>query len=160
MGLSIKGLLKWNRDTFYKIKVVVLSPGCNVHVDITPKTLPHKVKVKTKIETGETEKEYIVDLENLWKVKYSLLKKPWYYLKGIKGVYLCMFRSNEDGKPIKIVIATATPKLIRNVKKSRILKMALSEVFSEGMGGFRKFIVILLVTAIGVYLAYSQGLIG
>lgn len=146
--------------TYYKIKVIVLTPGCNVHVDIKTKDLPHKFKVKKKIEDGVEEKEYTVKLEDLWKVKYIFLKRPLYWLMGVKGRYLCLFRSNETGDPIKTVKTKATPTLIRNVKRSRILKKALAEVFKIGMGGFGKFIIVIGATLIALYLAYTQGLIG
>jgi len=148
------------KPTYYKIEVIILTPGCNVHLDIKPKDLPYKVKVKTKIEGGEEEKEYTVKLEDLWKVKYIFLKRPLYWLMGIKGRYLCLFRSNETGDPIKTVKTKATPTLIRNVKRSRILKKALAEVFKIGMGGFGKFIIVIGATLIALYLAYTQGLIG
>ena len=155
---------KWdflNKPTYYKIKVVILTPGCNVHLDIKSKTLPHKFKVLKKLEDGEEEeKEYTVKLEDLWEIKYIFLKRPLYWVMGIKGRYLCLFRSNEAGDPIKTVKTKATPTLIRNVKRSRILKKALAEVFKMGMGGFGKFIIITGATLIAVYLAYTQGLIG
>lgn len=149
-----------NLATYYKIEVIILTPGCNVHLDIKPKTLPHKFKVIKKLENGEEEKEYTVKLEDLWKIKFIFLKRPLYWLMGIKGRYLCLFRSNETGDPIKTVKTKATPTLIRNVKRSRILDKALAEVFKIGMGGFGKFIIITGVTLIAVYLAYTQGLIG
>jgi len=149
-----------NKPTYYKIKVVILTPGCNVHVDIKPKTLPHKFKVTTKLESEEKSKEYTVKLEDLWKIKYIFLKRPLYWVLGIKGRYLCLFRSNETGDPIKTVKTQATPTLIRNVKRSRILKKALAEVFKVGMGGLGKFIIVIGATLIALYLAYTQGLIG
>lgn len=149
-----------NKPTYYKIKVIILTPGCNVHLDIKPKDLPHKFTVKTKLENGEESKEYTVKLEDLWEIKYIFLKRPLYWLRGIKGRYLCLFRSNETGDPIKTVKTKATPTLIRNVKRSRILKKALAEVFKMGMGGFGKFIIIMGVTLMALYLAYTRGLIG
>ena len=84
VGLMTKGKMKM--PTFYKIKVTVLKPGCNIHADIKPKKLPFKIKIKIPVEDGEDEeKEYIVKLEDLWKVKYTFLKRPLYWLMGIKG---------------------------------------------------------------------------
>ena len=156
--LLTKGKLKL--PTFYKIRVVVLNPGCNIHADIKPKSLPFKVKVKNEVESGIEEKEYTVTLEKLWKVKESFIKRPYNFLMGIKGRYLILFRSNEEGEPIKNIETKATPILIRNVKNSRILKMALNEVFSKGMGGFGKFILIFGGALLALYLAAQQGLIG
>ena len=146
--------------TYYKIKVIILTPGCNVHLDIKTKDLPHKFKLKKDIEGGIEEKEYTIKLKDLWKIKYVFLKRPLYWLMGIKGRYLCLFRSNETGDPIKTVKTKATPTLIRNVKRSRILKKALAEVFKIGMGGFGKFIIVIGATLIALYLAHTQGLIG
>lgn len=136
----------------YKVKVIVLVPGCNIHENITAKTLPHDVEIEGK--------KYKVGLKDLYKIKYFFLKKPLYWLRGIKGSYLCIFRSSEDGEPIKNLETTATPVLIRNVKKSKILSKALAEIFKSGMGGSAKFVLIMLAVIIAVYIAYQQGMIG
>ena len=73
---------------------------------------------------------------------------------------MCIFRSSEDGEPIKNIETQATPVLIRNVKKSRILGKALAEIFKSGMGGSVKFILIMLAVGIALYIAVQQGLIG
>ena len=143
--------------TYYLIEIIILKPGCNIHKTIKPKILPHKEKV----EVGEAEKkEFNVTLEDLWKVKYIFIKRPYYWLRGIKGRYLCLFRLSESGEPIKNIESKATPVLIRNVKKSKILGKALAEIFKGGMGGFTKFILIILAVGITLYIAYSQGMIG
>ncbi len=143
--------------SYYLIEVIVLIPGCNIHKMIKPKTLPHK----ETIEVGNGEgKDFNIKVEDLWKVKYIFLKRPYYWLRGIKGRYLCLFRGSESGDPIQNVESKATPVLIRNVKKSKILGKALSEIFKGGMGGFSKFILIILAVGITLYIAYSQGMIG
>lgn len=147
---------KIDLKTFYKIKIVVLHPGCNIHRNIKPQELPHE----EKIEVGGEEKIYTVKNEDLWKIKHSFIKRPLYFLQGIKGSYLCLFRSNESGEPIKNIDTMATPVLIRNVKRSRILKLALKEVFGRGIGGFGKFILIFGGACLVLYMAWQQGLIG
>jgi len=148
---------KFKMPTFYKIRVTVLNPGCNIHKDIKTTSLPVKVDIKT----AENEsKEYNVTIENLWKLKHIFIKKPWYWLTGVKGRYICIFRSSEGGEPIKNVEAKATPVLIRNVKQSRILGKALAEIFKAGFGGFGRFIIIMVAVGILLYVAYQNGLIG
>ncbi len=146
--------------TYYKVKVIILHPGCNVHKDIKPEKLPCEVKIKTPIRDGMKEKTYTIKIEDLWKVKFIFLKRPLYWLMGIKGRYLCIFRSSESGKPIKNIESNATPVLIRNVKRSRILGKALAEIFNVRFQGFGRFMVIIVVTALILGFAYSQGMIG
>ena len=146
--------------TYYKIKVIVLHPGCNIHKDIKPEKLPYKIKIEVPIENGVKEKTYTVRVEDLWKVKYIFLKRPLYWLMGIKGRYLCLFRSSEDGNPVKNIETDATPVLIRNVKGSRILGKALAEMFNVKFAGFGRFIIIIAVTALILAYASSQGMIG
>ena len=146
--------------TYYKIKVIILNPGCNIHKDIKPEKLPYKVKIETPIKNGFKEKTYTVKVEDLWKVKYIFLKRPLYWLMGIKGRYLCIFRSKGAGQPVKNVESNATPVLIRNVKRSRILGKALAEIFNVRFQGFGRFMVIIVVTALILGFAYSQGMIG
>lgn len=149
--------IKLRLPTYYLIEVIILNPGCNIHKTIKPEKLPHKVTIKT----GEGEgKEFNVKVEDLWKVKYIFIKRPYYWLRGIKGRYLCLFRASGSGEPIKNIESTATPVLIRNVKKSKILGKALSEIFKGGIGGFSKFILIILAVGIALYIAYSRGMIG
>lgn len=143
--------------SYYLIEVIILKPGCNIHKIIKTEELPHKETIKT----GEGEgTEFTVTLEDLWKVKYIFIKRPYYWLRRIRGRYLCLFRLGEGGDPIKNIESKATPVLIRNVKKSRILGKALAEIFKGGMGGFSKFILILLAVGVTLYIAYSQGMIG
>jgi len=143
--------------SYYMIEIIILTPGCNIHKMIKPEKLPHK----ETIFVGEGEgKDYNVTIEDLWKVKYIFLKRPYYWLRRIRGRYLCLFRASESGEPIKHVESKATPVLIRNVKKSKILGKALSEIFKGGIGGFSKFILIILAVGITLYIAYSQGMIG
>lgn len=143
--------------SYYLIEIIVLIPGCNIHKMIKPEKLPHQEKIKV----GEGEgKDFNIRVEDLWKVKYIFLKRPYYWLRRIKGRYLCLFRESESGEPIKNVESKATPVLIRNVKKSKILGKALSEIFKGGMGGFSKFILIIAAVAVTLYIAYSQGMIG
>lgn len=146
--------------TYYKIRAVILHPGCNIHVDIKPEKLPHKFKVKIPIENGVEEKEYTVKVENLWKIKYIFLKRPWYWLAGIKGRYLCLFRSSESGESIKNTETKATPVLIRNVQRSRILSKAIAEIFKTQFSGFGRFIIIIVVTGLILGFAYARGMIG
>ena len=146
--------------TYYKVKVIILSPGCNIHKDIKPNKLPCDVKIKTLIKDSEQEKTYTVKVEDLWKVKYIFLKRPLYWLMGIKGRYLCIFRSSGDGKPIKNIESESTPVLIRNVKRSMILGKALAEIFNVRFQGFGRFVVIIVVTALILGVAYSRGMIG
>lgn len=155
LALLFMGRMKM--PTFYKIRVVVLTPGCNIHKEIKPDSLPYNVDIKT----GENETTtYTVELESLWKLRHTFLKRPLYFLMGIKGRYLCLFRSNEGGTPIKNVDTVATPVLIRNVKQSRILGKALAEIFKAGFGGFGRFIIIMIAVGIMLYIAYQNKLIG
>jgi len=160
IGAGLLALLtykKFKMPTFYKIRVVVLTPGCNIHREIKPEALPVTVDIKT----GENEDTtYTVKIENLWKMRHNPIKRPWYWLAGIKGRYLCIFRSSEGGDAIKNVEAKATPVLIRNVKQSRILGKALAEIFKAGFGGFGRFIIIMVAVGILLYVAYQNGLIG
>ena len=151
---------KLKLKTFYKIRAVILHPGCNLHVELKPETLPHKFTVKMPIENGTEEKSYIVKVEDLWKVKYLFLKRPWYWLAGIKGRYLCIFRSSESGESITNTETKATPVLIRNVQRSRILSKAIAEIFRTQFSGFGRFIIIIVVTGLVLAFAYARGMIG
>lgn len=154
IGLLMRSKIKLS--SIYKILVVVLHPGCNIHQVVKPNTLPHSIK----ITAGGVEQTYTIKLEELWKVKQFFIRRPLNFLMGIKGPYLCLFRSNETGEPIKNVEAKATPILIRNVKQSRILRMALREIFKEGVGGFSKFVLIFGGACAVLYILWQQGYIG
>jgi len=158
VGLMTKGKMKM--PTFYKIKVTVLKPGCNIHADIKPKKLPHKIKIKIPIENGEEEKEYTVKIEDLWKIKYTFLKRPLYWLMGIKGLYLCLFRYSGEGEAIETSETKATPILIRNVQKSTVLGKALAEMFKARFSGIGRFAIIILVVGAILFIAYTRGMIG
>lgn len=155
-GLSLLFKGRITLPTSYKILVRILHPGCNIHKDMRVKTLPHKVTIKI----GGEDKEFTVKLEELWKVKTSLIKRPLHFIMGVKGVYLCIFRSNESGDPITNVETKATPILIRNVKRSRVLTLAFREMFSKRVGGLSKFIIIFGGTLLILYIAWQQGIIG
>ncbi|MBA7640545.1 hypothetical protein ES703_48214 [subsurface metagenome] len=153
MVFSRLGRLKdWAIPPVYKVSIRILVPGCNIHKEIKARELPYEIEIEGK--------NYKVGIEDVYKIKHSFIKRPLYWLMGIKGRYLCIFRSSEDGEPIKNIETQATPVLIRNVKKSRILGKALAEIFKSGMGGSVKFILIMLAVGIALYIAVQQGLIG
>jgi len=148
------GRLKdWAIPPVYKVSIRILIPGCNIHKEIKTRELPYDVEIEGK--------KYKVGIEDMYKIKHTFIKRPLYWLTGVKGRYLCIFRSSEDGKPITNIETYATPVLIRNVKKSRILGKALAEIFKSGMGGSVKFILIMLAVIISMYIIATQrGLIG
>jgi len=149
---SLGRLKDWAIPPVYKVSVRILIPGCNIHKDVTTRELP------CDVEIGD--KTYKIGIEDMYKVKHSFIKRPIYWLMGVKGRYLCVFRSSENGAPIRNIETQATPVLIRNVKKSKILGKALAEIFKGSMGGSMKFILIMLTVIIGLYIAYKQGMLG
>lgn len=132
--------------------VIILKKGCNIHEEFNIKELPKTVNVDKK--------DYEITIEGLWKLRRSILKRPYDFIRGRKGHYLCLFRSDEK-KPLARLDSKVTPIILRNVKRSTILSKAFSEMFRGGMPSTGRILFILFVIiAVGVALAYTQGWIG
>jgi len=132
------------------ITVIIISPEGNYHTDFKREGLNFKVDFN-----GLT---YYVRREGLYPYTPGLKKRIWDRVRGDKR-YMIIF-GHGLGKHLERQSFPVTPATVHKIRKSRVLKKALGELFkTDFLGGRGMLFLIIAFVAIAVYLLKLQGVI-
>jgi len=132
------------------IKVIIISPEGNYHTDFKRKGLNFKVDFN-----GLT---YYVRREGLYKFTPGLKQRVRdYFFRDSR--YLIVF-GHGHGAHLERQAFPVTPGTVHKIRKSRVLKKALGELFkTDLLGGRGMIFLIIAFIGIAVYLLKIQGVI-
>lgn len=135
----------------YRIEVIIIAEGINVHLIRRIDEFPYKIKFK--------DKWYEITTDALFKDSPSLIRKIINRIMLIAGEYTILFREDET-KPIIRFDSKVSPRVLKVARTSTAVRGMIREWFTGGKFPINKWVFIFIVAAIGtVVYAKMSGMI-
>jgi len=132
------------RKTLYKIEIIILKKGANIHEKRIIEDLHDEVEIEGF--------SYKIEPEALFIKKPNILKRIYDRLRGIKAEFITIYRY-KSSEPIKSYSSQLSPYLLKTIKRSSALKRALEKELKTAFD-IRKLIFIIVVAVASIFIYY------
>jgi len=134
----------------FRVEVVILRPGANLHIQKRVKSLIDEIEIEGF--------KYRLKPQGLFVKRPNPLKRAINRLRGIKKEFLAIYRVGSE-EPIIYFKPKVSPYVLKTVKSSSALKRALEKEFKEAFD-IKKFlfIAVFVITILFIYLYLTGGI--